>query len=103
MKKFSYVVLLGLFYIPISFADISAKNEVKKPPPSGELRKCIDLLPAGQKYTISIIGTSDKKTKGADGKFTGKFKVSNDVKYDVSKETSEEIKPFVQCVSERVL
>ncbi|MEQ1963480.1 hypothetical protein ABLB69_09915 [Xenorhabdus khoisanae] len=113
MKNFSYVLLLGIFYIPTSFADISAKNStqknsdqeitVQKSSHPGELRKCTDLLPAGHKYTISIIGTSDKTTHSAEGKFTGEFKVSNDVKHDVNKETAEEIKPFVQCVTERVL
>ncbi|MGJ0624223.1 hypothetical protein [Xenorhabdus bovienii] len=50
MKIFSYFLLLGLFYIPVSFADTSAKGvdnkmENKQSGNQGALRKCTHLLP----------------------------------------------------------
>ncbi|CDH06015.1 hypothetical protein; putative exported protein [Xenorhabdus bovienii str. oregonense] len=108
MKIFSYALLLGLFYIPVSFADTSAKGvdnkmENKQSGNQGALRKCTHLLPEGHKYTISIIGTSDKTTKEVNKQFKGEFKLSNGSKKPLDKKRNEEIKPFIQCVTETVL
>ncbi|MBI6547482.1 hypothetical protein H8A87_01700 [Xenorhabdus sp. VLS] len=67
------------------------------------MRKCTDLLPAGHKYTISIIGSSDKTTQNAKKQFTGKFEVSDETKQPLNKKRTEEVKPFIQCVTETVL
>ncbi|AYA39471.1 conserved hypothetical protein [Xenorhabdus nematophila F1] len=67
------------------------------------MRKCTDLLPEGHKYTISIIGISDKRNKNADGKFTGKFEVSGETKQALNKKRTKEIKSFIQCVTATVL
>ncbi|CAM3781682.1 hypothetical protein [Xenorhabdus thuongxuanensis] len=107
MKIFSYVLLLGAFYIPASFADTSVTDNQKitnqEPSRQGVLRECTDLLPTGHKYTISIIGTSDKTTQDPKEKFTGKFIVSDESKQDISKKRAEEVNPFIQCVTEKVL
>ncbi|WP_141554406.1 hypothetical protein [Xenorhabdus kozodoii] len=47
------------------------------------MRECTDLLPAGHKYTISIIGTSDKTSQNPKEKFTGQFQVSDESKQDI--------------------
>ncbi|PHM30734.1 hypothetical protein [Xenorhabdus szentirmaii] len=108
MKSILYALLLSAFYIPsvfagLSTADTHSKRMQQDPSHQGELRKCTDLLPEGHEYTISIIGTSDKKNKNADGKFTGKFEVSDETKQPINEKRAEEIKPFIQCVTERVL
>ncbi|OTA19359.1 hypothetical protein Xbed_02402 [Xenorhabdus beddingii] len=113
MKNFSYVLLLGAFYIPTSFADTSATGNSQKTAHQqiavqgsshqGALRKCTDLLPAGHKYTISIVGTSDKTTQNAKGEFTGKFEVSDETKQTLNQKRAKEVKPFIQCVTETVL
>ncbi|MDC9592717.1 hypothetical protein [Xenorhabdus sp. IM139775] len=107
MKIFSYTLLLGVFYIPVSLADTSATDQRKITEQGtsrqGILRECTDLLPAGHKYTISIIGTSDKTIPDTKEKFTGKFQVSDESKRDISQERAEEVKPFIQCVTEKVL
>ncbi|PHM63267.1 hypothetical protein [Xenorhabdus ishibashii] len=69
----------------------------------GVLKECADLLPTGHKYTISIVATSDKTTQDPKEKFTGKFIVSDESKQDISKKRAEEVKPFIQCVTETVL
>ncbi|CDL81157.1 hypothetical protein [Xenorhabdus szentirmaii] len=68
MKSILYALLLSAFYIPsvfagLSTADTHSKRMQQDPSHQGELRKCTDLLPEGHEYTISIIGTSDKKIK----------------------------------------
>ncbi|PHM24445.1 hypothetical protein [Xenorhabdus ehlersii] len=107
MKNFLFVLLLGAFYIPASFADTSVTNSQKITDQGssrqGMLRECTDLLPTGHKYTINIIGTSDKTTQDPKEKFTGKFIVSDESKQDISKKRADEIKPFIQCVTEKVL
>ncbi|CAQ82948.1 MULTISPECIES: hypothetical protein [Photorhabdus] len=105
MKFLSCALLLGLAYIPFSFAEISVNdvnNEINAEE-KGALSKCTDLLPKGHVYTISIVGKSDKKTANADGKFKGKFSVSDETKKPLDKKRSEEIKPFIQCVTDTAL
>ncbi|OKP03970.1 hypothetical protein [Xenorhabdus eapokensis] len=107
MKVFSYILLLGVFYIPTVLADTSVTDNQKitdqELSRQGVLRECTDLLPTGHKYTISIIGTSDKTTQDPKGKFTGKFIVSDESQQDISKKRAEEVNPFIQCVTEQVL
>ncbi|MDX7999810.1 hypothetical protein FE394_11465 [Xenorhabdus sp. Reich] len=67
------------------------------------MRKCTDLLPAEHKYTISIIGTSDKRSQNSNDQFTGKFEISDETKQPLNKEREKEVKPFIQCVIATVL
>ncbi|WP_350305199.1 hypothetical protein [Photorhabdus viridis] len=105
MKFLSCILLLGLAYIPISFAetpvkDIDQKTHVNK---KGALSKCTDLLPKGHSYTISIVGKSDRTTEHANGQFKGKFDVSDETKKPLNEKRSEEVKPFIQCVIDTAL
>ncbi|PHM64607.1 hypothetical protein Xsto_02882 [Xenorhabdus stockiae] len=108
MKVVSYALLLGLFYIPVSLADTSAKDidnkiVIKEVVNQGALKKCTHLLPEGHKYTISIIGTSDKTTKDSNEQFTGQFEVSDETKKPLDEKRQEQVKPFIQCVKDTVL
>ncbi|OTA15250.1 hypothetical protein Xvie_02916 [Xenorhabdus vietnamensis] len=105
MRYFSYVLLLGAFYIPASFADTSVTG-VKRNQESaqqGALIKCTDLLPADRKYTISIIGKLDKTTKDANQRLKGNLNVSDETNKPLNQEMGEAVKPFVQCVTDTVL
>ncbi|WP_340621093.1 hypothetical protein [Xenorhabdus siamensis] len=108
MKIFSYAVLLGLFYAPLSLADTLTKevgNKIanKESVSPGALKKCTYLLPEGHKYTISIIVTSDKTTKDSNEQFKGKFEVSDETKKPLDEKRQEQLKPFIQCVKDTVL
>ncbi|SCZ70778.1 MULTISPECIES: hypothetical protein [Photorhabdus] len=105
MKFLSYALLLGLAYIPFSFAETSVNdvnNEIHANE-KGALSKCTDLLPKGHSYTISVVGKSDKETANVDGKFKGRFDVSDETEKPLDKKRSEEVKPFIQCVKNTVL
>ncbi|AOM42761.1 hypothetical protein A9255_00965 [Xenorhabdus hominickii] len=67
------------------------------------MKKCIELLPEGRKYTINIIGTLDKTTNDASKQFTGTLNVSDETNKPLNGEMSEVVKPFVQCVTKTVL
>ncbi|KMW73596.1 hypothetical protein TI10_10525 [Photorhabdus luminescens subsp. luminescens] len=67
------------------------------------MSKCTDLLPKGHSYTISVVGKSDKETANVDGKFKGRFDVSDETEKPLDKKRSEEVKPFIQCVKNTVL
>ncbi|MEX0446929.1 hypothetical protein [Xenorhabdus sp. SGI246] len=99
---------MGLFYVPISLADTSAKevgNKIanKESVNPGALKKCTYLLPEGHKYTFSIIVTSDKTTKDSNERFKGKFEVSDETKKPLDEKRQEQLKPFIQCVKDTVL
>ncbi|WP_340607875.1 hypothetical protein [Xenorhabdus bharatensis] len=108
MKVVSYALLLGLFYVPVSLADTSTKDidnkiVIKEVVNQGALKKCTHLLPEGHKYTISIIGTSDKTTKDSNEQFKGQFEVSDETKKPLDEKRQEQVKPFIQCVKDTVL
>ncbi len=105
MKYFSYVLLLGMFYLPAASADTSetAVKHEQKAVQQGALKKCTELLATGRKYTISIVSTLDKTTEGENNRLTGELSVSDETNKPLNKEMSEAVKPFVQCVTETVL
>ncbi|SFN64235.1 hypothetical protein [Xenorhabdus japonica] len=105
MKYFSYVLLLGAFYIPVSFADrsVTGVKHNQELTQQGALIKCTDLLPTDRKYTISIIGTLDKTTKDTNERLKGDLKVSDETNKPLNKEMTDVVKPFVQCVTDTVL
>ncbi|PHM38285.1 hypothetical protein [Xenorhabdus innexi] len=108
MKVVSYALLLGLFYVPISLADTPAEGVdtqivTKEVIKQGALKKCTHLLPEGHKYTISIIGTSDKTTKDNSKQFTGQFDVSDETQKPLDEKRKEQVKPFIECVKNTVL